>query len=89
MAARGARAIQGVSDGSSVPSTREAEPIQRELGERGHIIKTMHRALAREYLAEDRHPSRYVLHRTKTTERIVGRLLDKGLSCACATNSVS
>jgi hypothetical protein len=38
----------------------------------------MHRALEREGLAEDRHPSRYVLHREKTTERIVGRVLDKG-----------
>ena len=57
----------------------KAEPILRELGERGDIIKTMHRALEREGLAEDRHPSRYVLHREKTTERITGRVLDKGL----------
>ena len=57
----------------------EAEPILRELGTRGDIIKTMHRALEREGLAEDRHPSRYVLHHEKTTERIVGRVLDKGL----------
>jgi type IV secretory pathway VirD2 relaxase len=57
----------------------EAEPILRELGERGDIIKTMHRALEREGLDEDRHPSRYVLHHEKTTERIVGRVLDKGL----------
>ena len=33
-----------------------AEPALRELGERGDIIKTMHRALAREGLAEARHP---------------------------------
>jgi type IV secretory pathway VirD2 relaxase len=57
-----------------------AEPILRELGERGDIIKTMHRALQREGLAEDRHPSRYVLHREKTVEPIVGRVLDKGLA---------
>ena len=57
----------------------KAEPILRELGERGDIINTMHRALQREGLAEDRHPSRYVLHREKTTERITGRVLDKGL----------
>ena len=57
----------------------KAEPTLRELGERGDIIKTMHRALDREGLAEDRHPARYVLHREKTTERIVGRVLDKGL----------
>jgi hypothetical protein len=57
----------------------KAEPALRELGERGDIIKTMHRALEREGLAEDRHPARYVLHRQNATERIVGRVLDKGL----------
>jgi Protein of unknown function (DUF3363) len=50
-----------------------------ELGERGDIIKTMHRALEREGPAEDRHPARSVLHRENATERIVGRVLDKGL----------
>jgi hypothetical protein len=57
----------------------KAEPVLRELGERGDIIKTMHRALEREGLAEDRHPARYVLHRENATERITGRVLDKGL----------
>src|SRR5450432_4086764 len=57
----------------------KAEPTLRELGERGDIIKTMHRALERERLAEDRHPARYVLHRENAPERIVGRVLDKGL----------
>ncbi len=57
----------------------KAEPTLRELGERGDIIKTMHRALQREGLAEDRHPAGYVLHRENATERIVGRVLDKGL----------
>jgi type IV secretory pathway VirD2 relaxase len=57
----------------------KAEPVLRKLGERGDIIKTMHRALEREGLLEDRHPSRYVLHRENATERIVGRVLDKGL----------
>ncbi len=57
----------------------KAEPTLRELGERGDIIKTMHRALEREGLAEDRHLARYVLHRENATERIVGRVLDKGL----------
>jgi type IV secretory pathway VirD2 relaxase len=57
----------------------KAEPVLRELGERGDIINTMHRALEREGLAEDRHPARYVLHLEETTERIVGRVLDKGL----------
>jgi type IV secretory pathway VirD2 relaxase len=57
----------------------KAEPTLRELGERGDIIKTMHRALERESLVRDRHPASYVLHRDSTTERIVGRVLDKGL----------
>jgi type IV secretory pathway VirD2 relaxase len=57
----------------------KAEPVLRELGERGDIIKTMHRALEREGLAEDRHPAGYILHRENATERIVGRVLDKGL----------
>ncbi|MEA2918694.1 MAG: hypothetical protein QOJ15_10775 [Bradyrhizobium sp.] len=56
-----------------------AEPALRELGERGDIIKTMHRALDREGLAEERPFTRYVLHRAETTDRIVGRVLDKGL----------
>jgi type IV secretory pathway VirD2 relaxase len=56
-----------------------AEPALRELGERGDIIKTMHRALDREDLADERPVTRYVLHREETTERIVGRVLDKGL----------
>jgi type IV secretory pathway VirD2 relaxase len=59
--------------------SRKAEPALRELGERGDIIKTMHRALECEGLAEHRHPARYVLHRENATERIVGRVLDKGL----------
>ena len=49
-----------------------------ELGERGDIIKAMHRALKREG-PEDRHPTRYVLHRENATQRIIGRVLDKGL----------
>jgi type IV secretory pathway VirD2 relaxase len=56
-----------------------AETALRELGERGDIIKTMHRALAREGLAEARPIAGYVLHGEKTTEPIVGRVLDKGL----------
>jgi type IV secretory pathway VirD2 relaxase len=59
--------------------SRDAEPTLRELGERGDIIKTMHRALEREGIADARHPSRYVLHRERLGERVVGRVLDKGL----------
>jgi len=57
----------------------KAEPTLRELGDRGDIIKSMHRALEREGLADDRHPGGYVLHREKITGRVVGRVLDKGL----------
>ena len=67
-----------IETGRWIVSSR-AEPTLRELGERGDIIKAMHRALEREGLAEDRHPARYVLHRENATERIVGRVLDKGL----------
>ncbi|WP_247834842.1 DUF3363 domain-containing protein [Bradyrhizobium sp. 200] len=67
-----------VETGKWIVSPR-TEPVLRELGERSDIIKTMHRALEREGLAEDRHPAGYVLHRENATERIVGRVLDKGL----------
>ncbi len=57
-----------------------AEPVLRDLGERGDIIKTMHRALDREGLAHARSIARYVLHREEMTEPVVGRVLDKGLA---------
>ena len=69
----------GIEAGKWIVSPK-AEPTLRELGERGDIIKAMHRALQREGLAEDRHPGRYVVHRENATERIVGRVLDKGLA---------
>jgi type IV secretory pathway VirD2 relaxase len=57
-----------------------AEPVLRDLGERGDIIKTMHRALDREGLAGTRSVAGYVLHREEMTEPIVGRVLDMGLA---------
>jgi type IV secretory pathway VirD2 relaxase len=57
-----------------------AEPVLRDLGERGDIIKTMHRALDREGLAHARSVAGYVLHREEITALIVGRVLDKGLA---------
>jgi type IV secretory pathway VirD2 relaxase len=57
----------------------KAEATLRELGERGEIIEAMHRTLEREGLAEQRSISTYALHRGDLTERIVGRVLDKGL----------
>ncbi|MGB8364457.1 MAG: DUF3363 domain-containing protein [Rhizomicrobium sp.] len=59
--------------------SRRAESVLRDLGERGDIIKAMHRALEREGLGEMRSVSSYALHREELTERIVGRVLDKGL----------
>jgi type IV secretory pathway VirD2 relaxase len=56
-----------------------AEPMLRELGTRGDIIKTMHQALDREGLAEQRAYVGYTLHGTSPTERIVGRVVAKGL----------
>jgi type IV secretory pathway VirD2 relaxase len=57
----------------------KAETVLRQLGERGDIIKAMHRALDREGLADARSVAGYVLHAEKATEPIVGRVLDKGL----------
>ena len=56
-----------------------AEPILRELGTRGDIIKTMHQALDREGLAEQRALAGYTVHQTAPTERIVGRIVAKAL----------
>ena len=58
----------------------EAEPALREMGERGDIIKTMHRALADHGLADERGPAQYAAHGKQITERIVGRVLAKGLA---------
>ena len=56
-----------------------AESMLRELGTRGDIIKTMHQALERDGLAERRSVASYALHRDQPKERIVGRLVAKGL----------
>jgi type IV secretory pathway VirD2 relaxase len=56
-----------------------AEPMLRELGTRGDIIKTMHQALEREGLADRRSVANYALHRDRPNERIVGRVVAKEL----------
>ena len=66
----------------------KAESVLRELGERGDIIKTMQRMLERDGLTESRHPSRYVLHRETMSERVIGRVLDKGLGTDETANRV-
>ena len=58
----------------------KAEAALKELGERGDIIKTMHRALADHGLAEERGVSQYVPHGDRLTDPVVGRVLGKGLA---------
>jgi type IV secretory pathway VirD2 relaxase len=56
-----------------------AEPVLREMGTRGDIIKTMHQALDREGLAQQRADAGYAIHQAAPTERIVGRVVAKAL----------
>lgn len=58
----------------------KAEATQRALGERGDIIKTMHRALTDHGLAEKREADQYLLHGDRAGAPIVGRVLGKGLA---------
>ncbi len=58
----------------------DAEQRLRALGERGDIIKTMHRALERDGLAESRSVADYQLHRERPQARIVGQVRDKQLA---------
>ncbi|MER9586288.1 DUF3363 domain-containing protein [Mesorhizobium sp. M0276] len=55
----------------------EAERWLRDLGMRGDIIKTMHRAFTER--AQDRGIADYVIHAGATGAPIIGRLVDKGL----------
>jgi type IV secretory pathway VirD2 relaxase len=58
--------------------SEKLEPTLRELGERGDIIKTMHRALQAEGLARD--PASFWIHDGAPSMAIVGRIIDKHLS---------
>jgi hypothetical protein len=53
------------------------EPTLRALGERGDIIKTMHRAMAGQGREAD--PSHFALHTDSGSERVIGRLVERGL----------
>jgi type IV secretory pathway VirD2 relaxase len=55
----------------------EAEPILRDLGIRGDIIKTMHRAMTGR--GSDRAIGDYVIDAGTAGAAVVGRLVDKGL----------
>ena len=68
-----------VEPGQWIVSDR-AETTLKELGERNDVIKTMHRALADHGLAEERGVSQYVRHGETVDDRIVGRVLAKGLA---------
>lgn len=53
------------------------EPTLRELGTRGDIIKTMHRAMTGQGLATE--AGRFALHHEMATEPVIGRLVERGL----------
>ena len=55
----------------------DAEPRLRALGERGDVIKRLHKTLAREAAARD--PSSFVLEGEGHGEAVVGRLMARGL----------
>ena len=55
----------------------EAEPVLRELGERGDIIKRMHRALTERGI--ERGSASYVLAGESLDVPVVGRLVERGL----------
>ena len=57
-----------------------AEGTLRDLGTRGDIIKTMHRALDEAGLAERRRGARHVMHGVQLAEPVIGRVLSKGLA---------
>jgi len=57
-----------------------AEAALKALGARNDIVDTIHRALADHGLAEERGIDRYVLHDTGLGERVVGRVIGKGLA---------
>src|SRR5215470_13698239 len=68
-----------VETGQWVISDR-TEVTLKELSDRNDIIKTMHRALASHGLEEERGIEQYVRHGARPDEKIVGRVLAKGLA---------
>lgn len=55
----------------------DIEPALRALGERGDIIKTVHRAMTGQGLTAE--PARYELHGASGAKRVIGRLVERGL----------
>lgn len=56
---------------------QELEPTLRELGDRGDIIRTMHRAMATQEHGGD--AGRFSVHARSGGERLTGRLVERGL----------
>ncbi|MGY8685134.1 DUF3363 domain-containing protein [Bradyrhizobium sp. UFLA05-153] len=57
-----------------------AEQKLEQLGDRSEVIKSIHRALAYNGLAEERGVGQFALHGDGSGEKIVGRVLAKGLA---------
>jgi type IV secretory pathway VirD2 relaxase len=57
-----------------------AEQTLQGLGERTEVIKSIHRALTANGLAEERGIGQYALHGEGSGEKVVGRVLAKGLA---------
>jgi type IV secretory pathway VirD2 relaxase len=53
------------------------EQTLRDIGTRGDIIKTMHRAMTGQGLATE--AGRFALHNEKASEPVIGRLVERGL----------
>jgi type IV secretory pathway VirD2 relaxase len=68
-----------VEPGRWVVSDR-AESTLKQLGARRDIIETMHRALADHGLAEGRGMDQYICHGKGAGEKVVGRVIGKGLA---------
>lgn len=59
--------------------SKNAESVLRDIGTRGDIIKTIHKALERDGLSMSRGSAQYALHGNSISETITGRVVSKGL----------
>ena len=57
-----------------------AEVTLKDLGDRSEVIKSIHRALTANGLAEERGVGQYALHGEGSGEKVVGRIVAKGLA---------
>jgi Protein of unknown function (DUF3363) len=56
------------------------EATMKALGQRNEVFNTIHRALAARGLAEERSVDQYAVHAKDSNERVVGRIIGKGLA---------